>query len=258
MYWMNGQLVESPAISPLDRGWTLGDGVFDTMLALDGVVQHAGLHAARLARHARTFDIKIPDPAQLPGAIDAVLAANNLTKGRACVRVTLSRGIGHRGLTPPANPEPTIIIQAFPAPDPASLPPIKAITSKIVRRNEGSPLSYIKSLNYGDHIIAIQEAAAHEANEAILLNNKGHACCATIGNIFVRTGKTILTPPLKDGVLDGITRAQLLADGFAREEHITASALAKCDALFITNSLNHIRAVTELDGRTLDSAFIRR
>ncbi len=149
--FLNGTFIEEDkATLPVtDRGFTLGDGVFDTLLAVDGKLIDAEAHFMRLIAHAAV--LKIPVAMNIA---DFIKTANHLvipsSDHRIAVRTAISRGPGERGLVPPDTPQPTILMRASPAPDPATLPPPRLIIAQSVRRNEYSPLSRIKSANYGD------------------------------------------------------------------------------------------------------------
>src|SRR5690606_34280258 len=143
--------------------------------------------------------------------------------GRMAVRTMLTRGSGARGLAPPEHPAPLLVMRASPAP--GIKPDINVIIAQSTRRNEYSPLSNVKSLNYGDHILAAAEAAKAGADDAILLNTRGNICCATVGNILAVRGGDILTPPLSDGVLDGVMRGILLDSGLAAEKSLAPGDL---------------------------------
>lgn len=225
-------------IAVTDRGLLLGDGVFDTMLAIDDIPQDAVAHAGRLTRHAAAIGIDL-DIASFPERARELLQRNGFTSGRHAVRTTVTRGPGPRGIAIAPDIAPTVIMRATPAAPPSG--PARLIIAQTVRRNEGSPLSRIKSLGYGDNIAAWREAAAAGADDAIMLNNAGNVTCATASNIFIKVGGVWLTPPLQDGVMDGITRARLLGSHFAREEAITASMARQADGLLLTNSVTGIR-----------------
>ena len=200
----NGQWAEDQAIFNFNDRIRLGDGVFDTMLVVDGTPIHYDLHAKRLIHDAKTLGIiidRLPDP-------NEIIQKNNAEKGHYAINTIITRGIGERGLMPPETPQPTIAMRITPVPD--EFPPIHAIISETVRRNEGSPLSRIKSCNYGDNILALLEAKKQSANEAILLNNKGLVTCASAGNIFAEIDGKLYTPPLSDGCMDGVTRKIIL------------------------------------------------
>lgn len=235
--WLNGELTaeKSACISPTDRGFTLGDGVFDTLLAIDGKPVEAAAHTQRLRSHAAAMRIPFTmDDHAFASAILSLLKQNDFLKGRYAIRTTLTRGPGVRGLAPPDNPSPTLLIRAVPAPDPSIMPPVRIIVAQTVRRNENSPLSRIKSLNYGDNVLALMEAKAKGADDAILLNTAGRIACATASNIFiVKDGKTF-TPPLSDGVMDGIERRGIRD---AIERSLSPDDLFAADSVFLTNSI---------------------
>lgn len=255
--FLNGRFMDESeaAISTLDRGFTLGDGAFDTLLAADGRPLFAAHHQRRLLEHARILGIAagaLAEDGFLGETARALLTENGCGAGRFAVRTTLTRGPGPRGLAPPANPAdsfPTLCLRVFPAADPAGLPPVHAAVARTVRRNEGSPLSRIKSLNCGDSLLALLEAREAGANEAILLNNAGYAACAAAANIFIGEGRKLITPPCADGAMNGIVRALILERGGAAEDSISESRLMQADALFTTNSLAGIRPVRRLGER---------
>jgi branched-chain amino acid aminotransferase len=256
MIWLNDRLLP-PAearIDARDRGFTLGDGVFETLSVRDGIPRHLADHLERLGRAAKLLDLPLPLEAnEIPPAIAALLAANHLAHGPAALRLTLSRGVGSRGLLMPLDPKPTFVITA------AAHPPVPdhldaAIVA--IRRNEGSPLSRIKSLNYLDNVLAQQEAQARGAEEGLMLNNAGRVTGFARGNLFLLRGKTLQTPPLTDGVLDGIVRHRLLVLaerlGLAAEEKSLERAdLMAGGAVFITNSLLGVVPIRRLDGHDL-------
>jgi branched-chain amino acid aminotransferase len=234
-------------LSPADRGLTLGDGVFDTLLAVDGQLRHAALHFERLLTHAAVLRIRNAETVQsLTTAAERLLAENRFIKDRYALRTTLTRGAGARGLMPPEQNQPTLLMRASPAPE--NPPPVHAVIARTTRRNEHSPLSRIKSINYGDNLLALLEAKDRGANEAILLNTAGDVACATAGNIFIREKGRLLTPPLSDGALDGITR-RLLLEKEGREQTLTPEHLRNADEIYITNSLQGVRPVGQLEDK---------
>jgi branched-chain amino acid aminotransferase len=162
-----------------------------------------------------------------------VLCANHLNE--AAVRITLSRGPAARGLLPSGTPTPTLLVGAAQLPPVA--PPARLVISEITRRNEFSPLSRIKSLNYLDGVLARQEAEKAGADDALLLNTAGNVAEATAANVFLLMNGEWITPPVEDGALPGIARALLLEHGVAREQRITCSDLPEAQAGFLSNSL---------------------
>ena len=238
MLWLNGHLVSPAHLDPTDRGFLLGDGVFET---LRGTL-HFDRHLARLRDGAATIGIPLTwTDAEIAQAAMAVLAGQD-----AALRITLSRGPAPRGLLAPAGTQPTLLLAAGPLPPPAE--PAHAIIARTTRRNEHSPLARIKSLNYLDSILARQEAAAAGADDAILLNTAGQVAEATAANLFVLHGQAWTTPPVAAGALPGITRARLLESGFACEADLTPERLLMADAAFLSSSLG-LRGLASLEGR---------
>jgi branched-chain amino acid aminotransferase len=247
--WLNGALLPTNAarIDPSDRGLTLGDGVFETIRVKEGRPMHLALHLARLRAGAAVVGIPVGWPldwsdAELARAIVAVAEAAGLAN--AAARLTLTRGPAPRGVLPPVETRPTVLITAGTMPPPA--PPAHAIIAASTRRNQDSPLSRVKSLNYLDSIIARREATARGADDAILLDTRGRLAESTAANLFVVLGEAILTPPVTDGVLPGITRARLLVSGIAQERTLLPEDLFRVSAAFLTNSLG-VRALVRIE-----------
>ena len=237
------QLIEEEkvTISIKDRGFTLGDGVFDTQVFVDGNLNDAHEHFERLLNDAIILGIPERKPIyELKEISSEIFVKNNITAGRWIIRTQITRGIAARGLVPPINTEPTILMRIMPAPviDPK---PIKAVIAQTVRRNEHSPLSKIKSLNYGDNILALIEAKDLGVDEAILLNTEGFVTCASASNIFIRERDQWITPPLRDGVLAGITRRKLIKEKNALEDSITVDRLHGATEIFQCNSVIGLR-----------------
>jgi branched-chain amino acid aminotransferase len=248
--WLNGVLLDSAVarIDPADRGFTLGDGVFETIRAVGGVPAHVARHFTRMRDGAAVLGIAVPygDDA-LFDALCAVLRENALPD--AALRLTLTRGPAARGVLPVGDGQPTVLIGAGPLP--GTLPPARVIVAQRTRRNEFSPLSRIKSLNYLDSILARREAAEAGADDALLLNTRGALAEASAANAFLRLDGQWLTPSVGDGALPGIARGLLLEAGVAVGGQLSSEALARCDAGFVANSLG-TRRLAAIGDRGMD------
>ena len=244
---VNGTLFDAgeARIDPSDRGFTLGDGLYETIRARDGSPLRLERHFDRLAQGVALLALPAIDRVGIADSIRAVLAANALRD--AAVRVTVSRGPAARGLAPNADPKPTVVIGASPYVVPA---PVTLITATVTRRNEHSPLSRVKSTNCLDAILARIEASERGADEALLLNTAGRVAEGTIANLFAVVDGALVTPPVADGALPGVMRGALIEPMGAREQSLTPNELARAEELFLTSSLG-IRPVTMLDGRPI-------
>jgi branched-chain amino acid aminotransferase len=243
MVSLNGSLLpaDEARIASTDRGFLLGDGLFETMCVRHGSILRLDAHLERLRRGAGFLGIPVPAD-DLPSLLGDVLSVNGLVE--ASLRLTLTRGRGPRGVLPPAAPSPTLLITS--APKAAPLPPAHCVIATTTRRNEHSPLSRIKSLNYLDAIIARQEAASRGGDEAILLNGAGRVAEASAANIFVVEDGKLVTPPISEGALPGVTRAAIVARG-AVERSVAPAELSHAQGIFLSSSLG-LREVLSIDG----------
>ncbi|MEI6984766.1 MAG: aminotransferase class IV [Rhodospirillaceae bacterium] len=258
--WLNGRLMPVAAvrIDPADRGWTLGDGVFETIYCPEGRPAHLDAHLDRFAEGAMV--LAIPLPLTLAGialALASTLAANLDTNldtdrtGAAVVRLTLTRGVGPRGLLPPplSASLPTLLITSTLVTGVAVTAPLglSVIIATVTRRNEMSPLARIKSLNYLDGVLARIEAGSRGADDAILLNTKGLVAEATASNLLAVFGGRLVTPPVADGALPGIQRRAILDKAGACEASLSVSDLLRADEVISCNSLG-LHPLVSIDG----------
>ena len=233
-----------------DRGLTLGDGLFETLLAVDGKLEDFDAHLARMTAGCAALGLPGPDGAEALRLCDEALAGQ---AGRMAVRLTLTAGSGGRGLDRPQAPQPRLFATAAPAPAPVA--PVRVATVA-VRRNAGSPASRWKTLSYLDNVLARRQAQALGAEEALMLNTAGEVACAAVANVFWFQGARLLTPALECGILEGVMRGRVIARARRAgleiaEIRVARDALDGVETMFLTNSLIGLRAVSHLDGRVL-------
>jgi len=252
--FINGGLAESAktpagtAIDPTDRGLTLGDGVFETLAVRAGQISRLAAHLARLGKGLGVLGIKAPLTDEgLTEALNSVIEANAITDG--ALRLTITRGPAPRGLLPPDTPAPSLIVAAS-ANVPGSGVSVTAVIASGTRRNEHSPLSRIKSLNYLDNILAAREARDKGADEALLLNCAGDLASASSSNLFAVIGGVLVTPPTSDGCLDGVMRADVLRGLKGTERSLSPGDLAEASEAFLTNCLS-VRPLTSVNGQVI-------
>ena len=252
---VNGNLVkESEAyISIMDRGFTLADGVFETILARCNKVINFEKHFSRLSSSASRLDINIPEKETLLSNILIVLDANSLDL--SVIRLTISRGYDYeRGLTI-HDSTPSVIIRV--APHKVSRGNKISLTISSIRRNEYSPLSNVKSLSYLDSVIAKNQAVKDGFDNALLLNTKGNISCATSSNVFFVQGDLLITPPAHEGVLLGVTRSIIMENvssvGLKMIEQPVKPEIDSFDEIFITNVVSGVISVSSVDGIEIGS-----
>lgn len=186
-----------PVISIYDRGFSLGDGVFETIKITNSKPELWDAHLKRMAFGCSVLGIDIPE--NLYDTACQLIQKNHLING--ILKITLSRQSPLRGLGIHSNCKVNILMTT------SDMPKIpETITAMVsdIRRNEGSVLSQIKSLNYGDNILALKQAHQLGYDDALMLNNQGQPCCFTTGNIVIETQSgVLLTPPSETGCLNG-------------------------------------------------------
>lgn len=259
MILLDGVLHEGTAapFDLADRGLTLGDGLFETMAVFGGTVFRLAAHLDRLAAGLAVLGFAVPRD-RLEAEV-AMMAARAPAAG-GVIRLTVTRGAGARGLAPPAAPTPTVIVALAPF-NPALVGEPTTLVTVSVRRNAGSPASRLKALPYLDNVLALKEAVAAGARDALMLDTAGRVACASVANVFLVRGDRLETPPETDAVLPGITRRLVLdlapALGLdAVERSLTPDDLSAADGVFLTNSVRLVQPVTALDARSLPAPVV--
>ena len=252
---VNGTLIkENEAyISIMDRGFTLADGLFETMIARRNKVINFERHFDRLKSGASILDINIPEKELLLSNIFDVLDSNSLDL--SVVRLTMSRGYDYeRGLTI-HDSIPSIVIRV--SPHSVNEGNKVSLTVSSIRRNEASPISNVKSISYVDSVIAKKQAIKNGFNDALLLNTKGNISCATSSNVFVVQGDFLITPPAHEGVLLGVTRSIIIENVASVHLKMIEQSIKpdfnSFDEVFITNVVSGITSVSSIDGVNIGS-----
>lgn len=254
LVWVNGRrLDQAPHVSAFDRGFSLADGVFETMHVRRGIVFRLDRHLARLARGLAALDI--PDVLEIRGWIaEAERAAN----GDAVLRLTVTRGVGPAGVTPPPDTHPTVVLTLGPMPAfPTSLYEV-GLTAHVVsgRRDGRARTAGLKTLAYTEAIAGVIEARRAGADEALFLDVDGHCSEAAASNLFVWAEGTLLTPPITCGALPGVTRAAVLelAETMripAEERAFGPDMLAPAEEAFLTSSLRQLAPLVRVGAQAV-------
>ena len=269
--WVDGELHPATErhLSAFDRGFQLGDGIFETLRARAGRPTELPEHLARLHRSAEGLDIGLPSDidGSIADGIAALLAADGLAgfDGDASIRITVSRGAYRtRGVLPPDEVvAATVVIQAWPV---AAVPDSHLerglhLVASAVRRDPQNPLATLKTTSRAEYVYARLEARRAGADDALFLTVDDHLSEGTSANIFlVRSagGKALelATPSLDCAILPGTTRSWLL-EWASRvglrpfEGALTRDDLAGAREAFLSSSVAGILPVTSFDGASI-------
>ncbi|MEE8657582.1 hypothetical protein CGLAMM_08575 [Acetobacteraceae bacterium EV16G] len=231
---INGRFVRAAEASiPADnRGFLLGDGIFETIRIADGVLQHCDRHMARLSHGLDVLRFPSIHQDDLVEDMLALLRHNAVKSG--ALRLTISRGSGPRGLTPPDPASPHYVITTHDTPQ--TMAEVRLAVARFPK-DHLSPLAVIKHTNYLPAILARCEAIEQGFDDALFLNSDGFVAEASAANIIVLSAGRLVTPPVRDGALPGISRARLLEQNLCSEKSLTAYELTEADAIWLSSTL---------------------
>lgn len=250
LVWINGALVPAvdATVSVFDHGLTVGDGVFETIKAVDGQPFATRRHLDRLRRSAAGLGLEVPvDDAALRQAIDDVLASHHLPFAR--VRITVTGGAAPLG-SERGTGAPTIVVVAGPM---APAAPTTAVAVVPWPRNERGAVAGIKTTSYAENVVALAFAKERGCSEALLLTTTGLLCEGTGSNVFVVVDGELRTPPLSSGCLAGVTRELVLEVTDAVEADVSLADVERADEVFLTSTGRDVQAVHRVDDRLLDA-----
>lgn len=256
--WMNGQIVpaEQASVSVFDHGLLYGDGVFEGIRFYNGKAFRLQAHLERLMLSSRAIALEIPYNIEvLTQAVEETIAAAPTKDGY--MRMVVTRGVGPLGIDPSRCHSPQLFIIAdtlHMVSERVRSEGAKVIIAATRRLGADGLDPRIKSLNYLNHILARMEATHAGADEAILLNSSGRIAEGSADNIFIVKKGELLTPPVIEGALDGITRqvvlelAEQLGIKF-RETPLAPYDLFTADECFLTGTGAELIPVGYADGR---------
>lgn len=230
-------------VSVFDHGFTVADGVFETIKVIDGVPFALTRHLRRLAASAHALELPAPDSAVIRQAVEAVTRGG--VEGVARLRITVTGGAGPMG-SDRGDARPTLVVVLAPA----TVWP--ATTQAVVvpwRRNEHSALAGVKSTSYAENVIALHWAKQRGASEALFANCAGDLCEGTGSNVFLVKDGAICTPTLASGCLGGITRELVIEWCDVIERDWPIEVLKEADEVFITSSTRDVHPVSQIDTR---------
>jgi len=248
---------EDATVSALDAGLLLGAGLFETLRIYGGRPFRLGAHLARLRESGEFLRIFVGESdASFAEIIDHLVEVNAVPDAR--VRITATRGPLAAELEDDSAPPATLIVSAGPmTPYPAQAYErgVTVVVSRL-RANETDPTTFHKTTGYMKNLLALRDAHRARATESLLFNTKGRLAEGAISNVFVVTGGRLLTPPVEEGLLPGITRAAVLelaaAVGVPAEQRpLSAREVLDADEVFLTNSIMEILPVGRIEKKEI-------
>lgn len=259
--WMDGELVPAAEarVSVFDHALLYGDGCFEGIRIYNGKIWKEKEHLDRFALSLKVIALDIGMTMdQVSVAMHEAMEANGLT-GDGYIRLLATRGVGSLGISVKHTANPSVIVIA----DKIQLYPpklyetgLRCIVSSYIRNHPNSSSPRVKSLNYLNNIMAKLDAAENGADEAIMLNHLGNVAEGTGDNLFCIRDGEISTPPVSDGILNGVTRNHVMKlakdAGYAVcEQSLIRHDLYAADEIFLTGTAAEIISVVSVDRRQI-------
>jgi len=231
---VNGKVVSEPLSLPFSLSFIRGDGLFETILGLDEKIIAWQRHYERLAKSAEKLLIAIP------AKIDIEVGINQLLKGvigKSRIRVAAL-----------ADGNWMVIVEAAESSD--KLPSLIKMNQVI---NSNSPLSGVKSISYGQSMLAVRTAQARGYSDGVYLNQNGDVVETGSANIIILKDGKFITPATESGCLPGITRQMLIKDFAVTEGLFTWDQLLESDGVFLCSSIRLLTPVSKVEDKLFES-----
>ena len=250
--WIDGRVLESPqepALSVLDHGLVVGDGVFETVKVELGRPFALTPHLQRLSRSATGLGIGEPDLEAIRSGVAATLEDQELPFGR--IRITVTSGPGPLGSPRGDGPQTSVVVT-----EPCDRPPsVSRIATVPWPRNERGALAGLKTTSYGENALMVEAARSRGASEAVMPNTRGDVCEGTGSNLVYVLDGRVITPTLEAGPLAGITRALLLewaaGELEIHEEDHPIEVLGAAEEVMLVGTTRDVQAIEQVDERVL-------
>ncbi len=252
--WVNGNWgpINELSIPICDRSLNFSDGIFETILIINGKAKLLNRHLQRWKASAEIMGMKSPPDIQwIKPLIDEGIKKACMEKENGSIRLNWSRGdaidrgIDFKTLKKLKHRFWLIINRGEPI-----FNPISTIVSKYEKRNSDSELSRCKTFSYIQSIKCKIEAHEEGVEEALLKSTNNEICCGSNANLIIKRKDQLLTPSINSGCLPGIMREVAIETGLLKEASLTCNP-EKNDQWFLINSLG-CRPIKSVNNIKLD------
>lgn len=270
---LDGTLLDGDAtlLAADDLGVQRGDGVFETLLVVDGRPRKLDAHLARLANSAALLDLPEPDAGAWRRCVDAICrewqaggdsgaGGHSGDRAELAIKLVMTRGRHEHG-------PPTCFALGLPVPELVRRQRRDGVAVLALDRGypaglgERAPWLLIgaKTLSYGVNMAALRYAQAHGADDVVFVSSDGWVLEGPTCTVVVAGGRTLRTPPVAAGILPGTTQRQLFAAAEAagwatKREPLRLADLQAADGVWLVSSVRQLVRVHTLDGRPLADA----
>lgn len=265
-YLVNGHF--GNVITPFDRGFAYGDGVFRTMLMRDGLPLEWPLHYQKLVADCAAIGIVCPSAELLMGDFKQLFSLEDMEEHRLAVaKIIITRGESGRGYKTPAISSPSRVVTKSAFTAYASTYAENGVSLQVcnTRLSANLKLAGIKHLNRLENVLARMEWTSDAIFDGLLLDAQGDVIECTMCNVFARYGQKLLTPDLSRCGVAGVTRQRIMSLASVLNlpvevAKIPLERLLQADEVLVCNSLIGVFQVSQIQDTTwqkqpLASAF---
>ena len=265
-YLINGSF--NASISPLDRGFAYGDGIFRTIKMVGGSPECWPQHYQKLVADCAVINIVCPSAEILMSDLSLLFSADVSENSQAVAKIIITRGEGNRGYTPPAITAPMRVVLKSAMTEYPEARFIEGVNLTVCEtRLAAQPkLAGIKSLNRLENVLARMEWNNPDIAEGVMLDVEGNVIECTSANIFARFGNTLMTPSLEQCGIAGITRQRIIdlahtlslnisVETFNLEKLLAADEVIICSSLYGAWQVNKIYA-KEIQEKTMPTGSL--
>lgn len=234
--YYNGTYTESITSNlNTNRGFLYGDGLFETIIYKNGIIQYLSSHIERLKKGLKTLNISF-NHENLENLLNEVLTKNLVENTNVRIKIIVFRNTG--GLYTPSDNSSSVIITTQDLIEPTSIIPTLGVCENI--KLPKSPLGNLKTISSLPYVLASIEKDNSIFDELIILNTNNEICECTSSNIFWRKGDTYFTPSLETGCIEGIMRKQVILELNNKKKNINEGVYSlediyNSDEIFVTN-----------------------
>lgn len=251
-------LIVNETLDLHERGLHFGDGLFETLLKIDGKVPYWHSHYERLVKGCKQLFLPIPDLNWLENKLTEV--TNNTDT--CVVKIIVTRGVGGRGLNLPNADESSVFVLSYPYTPPGNTALMVSVCETRLPINPN--LSGLKHLNRLDYVLAtIELNKKQDKDEAILLDTEGFIVEGVISNLFFSKDCQLFTPSLSLSGVAGIMRSKIIEHSdkigkSVRIDRFKLNQLLQADECFLCNSVQGIRPIGSINGKKFETGTITR
>ncbi len=230
----NGALVPIEESECNDKGWMMGNGVFETIKTVENKPWALSRHMRRAVASAQQLGLQIPAEDLVRNSVEILLDTQQHAHG------LLRLSFGKNGNWSAVHLAYEPVMHGA-----------KLLTYDKEIVVQGQP---IKSYPYTHRLKILEAIKLLGADEAIVCNDKGKICEGSVTNLLLRIDDKWVTPPISDGVLPGVMRALVIEYCGVSVRSIDRSEISRVQSAFLLSSLRIAQPVTAIDGREVEQS----